>query len=569
MKKRIAALALVFLTVAVTPMFGQTDDIEAFRADMLQYVSGLGRLSPALMERYGADADSLARAEASIRNLSADELLAMKQQMDRVPFWRDIPSIVAYASARPNGVPSPRELARGLSPTMAPYSPELVRGPLLKFVASLKQIPAQQVHPDYQERLARIEKEITNATPDQLLELSRGIGENVGKWDQQLRDAMEGRANPDLLRSGPTNHCGSGFGAVLCELQHVISDIGSFFNALPTYATNAFNSIKNIFSDLFSNFPSTVSGAMNTAISLLGLNNVNWNQVAQTAETYAKLPCPPANFNLPAFGRVGDLRTWTNYNGTIGFAGNTIADVMPGDILTSLDVQALTHVLNFPVQWLGHCLEESWKKEFKGLQAAHYTHVTTNLDVQLSTRATQASVNGTQAQTNDIDADVAKVEAKLDRLGVVAGRVESTTQKIIATTDRNEVVANRLETTSIRFDTTATRLEQKVDNLQLQQGQTSDSLADLKKAYLRMLIEADLVRQSNTRISLFQLPTTVGGLLETVRDIVQETMTRRAAAGVDVRQAQKYLADASAAYASGNYKACYSSFRAAYQKAVN
>ncbi len=569
MKTKITTLALFLLTVATMPAFAQADDIEAFRADMITYVSGLGRLSPALMQRYGADADALVRAEASIRNLSADELRAMKIQMDRVPFWRDVPSIVAYASGRPNGVPSPRELARGLTPTMAPYSPELMRKPLLQFVDSLSRIPAQQVHPDYQERITLIRTLINEATPDQLLQLNREIREASPGWEQQIQAATEGRAAPQMLRIGPDNHCSRDFAGALCQIQHVITDVINFFSNLPTYATNAFNSIKNIFSDLFTDFPTTVSGAMNSAISLLGLNNVNWDQVASLAQQYARLPCPPANLNLPLFGRVGDIRTWTNYNGTIGFAGNTIADVMPSDILTSLDVQALVIVLNFPVQWLGHCLEEAWNDEFEGLQNTHYALVTGNLDVVSTTRATQVSVNGTQAQTNDIDADVAKVEAKLDRLGTVTGRIETTTQKIIATTDRNEIVANRLEATSIRFDTTTTRLEQKVDNLQLQQGQTSDSLGDIKKAYLRMLIEADLFRQSNTRIALFQLPASVGGLLETVRDIVLDTMAKRAAAGVDVRQSQKYLTDAQSAYTSGNYKSCYSNFRSAYQRAVN
>jgi len=157
---------------------------------------------------------------------------------------------------------------------------------------------------------------------------------------------------------------------------------------------------------------------------------------------------------------------------------------------------------------------------------------------------------------------VAKVEGKLDNLNALLNGIESTTNKTIVTSDR-------LETTSIRLDTTATRVESKVDNLQLQQGQTSDTLTNLRDLWLRMSIEADLIRQANTRISLFQLPTSFGGYLELVRAIVADTLSKRKAAGVDVSKAMQDLNDGTSQYAAGNFKAAYTAFRKAYSRSVN
>lgn len=159
----------------------------------------------------------------------------------------------------------------------------------------------------------------------------------------------------------------------------------------------------------------------------------------------------------------------------------------------------------------------------------------------------EVNVNGAQTEVTDVTTDVAKVEAKLDRLGPALDDIEATTVRTIQNADR-------LETTSLRHDATADRIESKVDQLKIQQGDTSDLLADLEKAQLRMLIEADLVRQSNTRIALFQLPASIGGHLELVQSIVEETLQRRAAAGIDVRSSLTLVKDAVRDYGFRNYK---------------
>jgi len=545
------SLVLLFSLIALPILAQQQDDMEVFRADLLTYVRGLSRVSPDVMKRYGATDDTLARAEQSIAKLSPEELRAMKEQLDRVPFWRDVPAIVAYTSGKRSNIPRPSDLARNLTP--AGISADAIRQPVLAFVRSFKSIPAETVDPQYQQRIARVEALISNATPEELLSLSREIQARAPEWNERVQAAMN-HSGAGLSKSTsssrsasmiiqPNSNCGQDFAGVICEIGNIINDVVSFFQHLPQYASDAFNSIKNIFTNLVANLPGTLAAA----IQALGLNNVDWSQVAQTAKTYIKLPCPNTGTTLPGFGRVGDLRTFTNFSGTIGFAGNTIQDVMPSDILTSLDAQALTTALNFPVQWLSRCLENSWNQEDGDNESKHHDLVTEKLDVQVSTRASQASLNSVQGQEVVLSGDVAKIEGKLDLLNTVADAIET--------------VSNRLDTTSLRVET-------KIDNLQLQQGQTSDSLKDFRAQLLRMHIEEDLQRSGSATMSLFQLPQIVGGFLEVSRSIVEDTLAKRQAAGVNITFASKFLASAIQQLGLKNYKAAYSDLRRAYQNAI-
>jgi len=559
------ALLLTFFAMAAlaqpasTPAYAQTDELETFRSDLLTYVASLSTLPPQLTSRFGADTGALSRADASIRQMTAEDLRALKVQMDRVPFWQQLPRVLGEAVREAAG-PSPRSLGMALGSAARFSDVEVLRQPMLAMVRSFRQIPAERVHPDYQQKVDRLEQMILSANEIELMQAADAMKAHSEKWNLRLSRAMS--SDPAVRAMAATEafeSCGNSFpSSVVCAINEIIGDIGDFFNNLPTYATNAFNSVKNFILDFGNNLP----GTLQTLADKIGLTSINWNDVANTALTYARLPCPPDNFNLPGFGHVGEIRTWKNFSGTIGFAGNAIKDLTPSDILTSLDLQAITIIANFPIQWLSRCLENSWDAALQEAELDHQGLVHDNLDVVASTRATQLSVDGTQAQTNDITGDVAKVEGKLDNLNALLNGIESTTNKTIVTSDR-------LETTSIRLDTTATRVESKVDNLQLQQGQTSDTLTNLRDLWLRMSIEADLIRQANTRISLFQLPTSFGGYLELVRAIVADTLSKRKAAGVDVSKAMQDLNDGTSQYAAGNFKAAYTAFRKAYSRSVN
>lgn len=100
---------------------------------------------------------------------------------------------------------------------------------------------------------------------------------------------------------------------------------------------------------------------------------------------------------------------------------------------------------------------------------------------------------------------------------------------------------------------------------------------EFRKLTLRLDIEKDLLRMGDPRISLFQIPQsvciTVGehqscGQLETVRDIVADTILDNRSLGFDTTLATTALNDGDSQRALGLYKAAYTRYRYAYQLAV-
>jgi hypothetical protein len=548
MKKTNALSAVVLAALLLLPTMAVADDVAAafqprlepasvtFRTEMLAYLTGMRQLPPASQEALGTDMSAIDRAEAAVRAMSDQDLAVLQATMNRSPYWRQVPAAL--------GSISPRDIAMRIDTAPATAGVEAVRSTLKALISNFRSIPAERVDPTYQERINRVEEFIAGASAEELLQLGAEIQARTPQWNQQLAAAAEGRSMVSSDSVSAQNHCGQSFSGVICEINHIISAIGTFFTTtLPNYATGLINDLKNIFTNLVGALPTSVGQLAN----LIGLNSINWADVASALDTYGKLPCPAPGVNLPGFGVVGEIRTATNYAGTIGFAGQAIQDLTPSDIMTSANLQAITIVANFPVQWLGRCLQSAWEDNYSAMQKTHRDHVDTNLDVVASTRATQTSLDGTQAQTNDLDNDVAKVEGKLDAL---------------------DAQLDRIEITSLRLDGKSFDLEDKIDNLQAQQGQTNDILDELRLHYLRMLIEADLLGSSNFKISLFQLPEQHGGFLEMAASIVELTLQKRLAAGVKIQTAVRDYNDAVASFQRGAYKAAYDSLRKAYSKSV-
>lgn len=101
--------------------------------------------------------------------------------------------------------------------------------------------------------------------------------------------------------------------------------------------------------------------------------------------------------------------------------------------------------------------------------------------------------------------------------------------------------------------------------------------AEFRRLTLRLAIEQDLVRHGDPRIALFQVPNsmcvTVGehqscGQLDTVRDIVADTILDNRSLGFDTALASVALQDGDNQRALGLYKAAYTRYRYAYQLAV-
>lgn len=202
-----------------------------------------------------------------------------------------------------------------------------------------------------------------------------------------------------------------------------------------------------------------------------------------------------------------------------------------------------------------------------------------NLDAQVSTRATQDSLD---QHATEVDAELATVESQLalaqsDLTGLVSG-----VANLQAELDDVQV---RVTDTQLGVDDLETRvsdIEQSVDDLRLDFQDLTDTTDELTVSLddfiessqgfealnLQILIEGDLERKGTAAVSLFQLPSAVGGYLEVVREIVLATIEANEAADQSVGNASEAVTEGDAAFDSGAYRDAYQLYRDAYHQAT-
>ncbi|GEM_PF-5448226 len=89
-----------------------------------------------------------------------------------------------------------------------------------------------------------------------------------------------------------------------------------------------------------------------------------------------------------------------------------------------------------------------------------------------------------------------------------------------------------------------------------------------RKLALRFAIEGHLLERKGDRIGRFQLPEIYDGLLESVQEIVEETIDRVIEAGLNTYGAESAATRAFEQYQAGRYAEAFESYRVAYRRAV-
>jgi hypothetical protein len=150
--------------------------------------------------------------------------------------------------------------------------------------------------------------------------------------------------------------------------------------------------------------------------------------------------------------------------------------------------------------------------------------LTTKLNVVVSSRASQSSVDG-------LASEIGNIESKLgDGPGIdIAAELDAITVDLAA---------------------------QEVDRQAYQE------------LSLRLSIEKMLQPGQTGRISLFQLPRSVGGELEMVREVAASAITMRQDAGLPIHDALHYFSLADGHLNGQRYRAAFTAYRLAYQEAM-
>lgn len=217
--------------------------------------------------------------------------------------------------------------------------------------------------------------------------------------------------------------------------------------------------------------------------------------------------------------------------------------------------------------------------------ADHQALVQQNLDVKVSTRATQSSLD---SLTTTFNALSTLVNNRLD-VAVSTRSSQTSLDGLISTVNSlSTLVSNRLDVavstrasqTSLtafntEFTANATVVNTKLDSIGTGVGNANTKLDALTVTVndqgaldLRLKIEADLSVPGNHPIALFEVPASAGGYLGLVRTIVADTIAKMTASGQGAGNAQSFLDAGDAAVAAHDYKSAYADFGKAYRAAA-
>ncbi len=571
--RRWMLIACTVMAVGLGPLSAQapepSPDPEALRAELRAYVADLRELPVALLEAFhGADPVSFDMAERGIELLTTEDLVVLHKALEQVPFWRSLPGILA-TSLPSEEYFSPLELAATLDSRLADFSgPEGFRDDLLSLIDRLGQtrykVPAKSRAAIAIGRADDIKATVARLDDQQLMVLRQGLSAKLPEWrealerSRQLQRRRQQGGDKDLsdLINCPlatTSTCDDDFpDGVICELGNVIDEIVNLPCDVLDLAEEALDFIGDLLVDLFGLLQDAIPDAdevvelMSAALGV-DLTAADWIVDYFSTVPPVAVPCPidlEAN-PLEPWDDISLIGTMTTFDAqfvcqrNLQFINAMLADLVPDDSWF-LALNLVFKILEWPIEYLCLCYEAAAEIQFDDDQAAHRTLVETNLDVTVSSRASQTSVDTLQADADDVGSDV-------DTLGSSVADLDA---DVAGVDDQVAVIDAKLDLALADSDS------------------LSELLLDFEDLALQLRIEADLVRDGDQRVSLFQLPVLTGGYLETVQEILEAAIEQRWLAGRDVSTAADLFRQGNRLYSEQSYKKAYTEYRKAYRALV-
>jgi hypothetical protein len=264
--------------------------------------------------------------------------------------------------------------------------------------------------------------------------------------------------------------------------------------------------------------------------------------------------------DCPTARAAGFTQTDVEIAADASLVADGVLEIVPTD-LVSVPVRIVAVLVWAGVQGTQRGFEHLYNIAQACDDADHQALVTQNLDVQVSTRATQLSVN---TLITNLTVLSALVNTRLDV--AVSTRATQTSVNTLLTnvnTLQNSVTAfnNEFTANSIVVNNKLDSANTKLDNLAI-------TVSDQGALNLRIHIEDDLADPGNHPLALFEVPEANGGHLNLVRSIVADTIAKMLATGQGVGNAQSFLAAGDAALAAQAYKVAYANYGKAYRAAA-
>jgi hypothetical protein len=265
--------------------------------------------------------------------------------------------------------------------------------------------------------------------------------------------------------------------------------------------------------------------------------------------------------DCPTARAAGYTQTDVEIAADVALAADFILEVVPTD-LVSLPVRIVAVAVWAVTQGVLRGFEHLYNIASACDDADHQALLTQNLDVKVSTLATQVSVNTLITNLSTLSTLVTqnldvKISTRATQTSVDTLLTNVNTLQNSVTVFHNEFTANSIVVNN-KLDSANTKL----DNLAI-------TVSDQGALNLRIHIEDDLADPGNHPLALFEVPEANGGHLNLVRSIVADTIAKMQATGQGVGNAQAFLAAGDAAKAAGAYKSAYANYGKAYRAAAS
>jgi hypothetical protein len=241
-------------------------------------------------------------------------------------------------------------------------------------------------------------------------------------------------------------------------------------------------------------------------------------------------------------------------------AADAILEAVPSDLLSEVVRIAAVLIWAVPQGFL-RGFEHSYNIASACDDADHQALVQQNLDVKVSTRATQSSLD---SLTTNFNALSTLINARLDV--AVSTRATQTSVNTLLTNVNN--LQTSVTTFHNEFTANAIVVNTKLDSANTKLDNLAITVSDQGALNLRIHIEDDLADPGNHPLALFEVPEANGGYLDLVRSIVADTIAKMQATGQGVGNAQSFVAAGDAAVAAHDYKTAYADYGKAYRAAA-
>ena len=265
---------------------------------------------------------------------------------------------------------------------------------------------------------------------------------------------------------------------------------------------------------------------------------------------------------------AGITQTDVEIAADVALAADVVLEAVPDDVLS-----VVVRVVAVAIWAVPHGVLRGFEHQFDIASACddadHQALVQQNLDVAVSTRATQSSLNSLTNNFNSFNTSFNALDTLINNRLDVAVSTRATQTSLNA-------FNNQFNTFHNEFTTNAATVNTKLDSISSSvstANQTLDALTitvgDQGKLELRLRIEEDLASAGNHPIALFEVPASGGGYLNLTRDIVADTIAKMQAAGQGVANAQSFLAAGDAAAAAHAFREAYADYGKAYRAAAS